>query len=200
MDLTFSMITRRRAAMRYAPLLSLAASLAVCEALRKILPESVSIKWPNDVLAGERKICGIICECAGVKYIDYAVTGIGINVNSKTSDLPPVSPNRHTPTSLLIETGRSFRLPELLASVLEELDRTFALVETAQDRSALLASYRARCGTIGRAVTIVTEEGDLDCAAIGISDEGAVIAIDANGEKRTFNAADVIHARLKDKN
>jgi biotin-(acetyl-CoA carboxylase) ligase len=83
-----------------------------------------------------------------------------------------------------------------LASVLEELDRAYSLVETARGRTALLTSYAARCGTIGRAVTIVTEEGALDCVAVGISDDGAVVVQDANGKKRAFNAADVIHARL----
>ncbi|MDR0649574.1 MAG: biotin--[acetyl-CoA-carboxylase] ligase [Synergistaceae bacterium] len=199
MDLTFSVVTRRRVATKDAPLLSLAASLAVCEALRKFLPESVSIKWPNDVLSGERKICGILCECAGADYIDYAVTGIGINVNSRPSDPAPLDKKRPAPTSLLALTGRSFDLPELLASVLEELDRAFALVETASGRAELLVSYRARCGTIGRAVTIITEDGDLDCVAVGISDEGAIVVLDADGEKKAFNAADVIHARLKDR-
>jgi BirA family biotin operon repressor/biotin-[acetyl-CoA-carboxylase] ligase len=197
MDLTFSVITRRRVAMRDAPLLSLAASLAVFEALREFIPKSVSIKWPNDILAGERKICGIICECSGAEYIDYAVTGIGINVNSRPDDTAREDKNRPAPTSLLTEAGRPFNLPELLASTLKELDKTSALAETAQGRAALLESYRARCGTIGRTVTIVTEDGGWDCVAVGISDEGAIVALDANGEKRAFNAADVIHARQK---
>ncbi|MDR1020284.1 MAG: biotin--[acetyl-CoA-carboxylase] ligase [Synergistaceae bacterium] len=197
MDLTFSVITRRRVAAKDAPLLSLAASLAVCEALRKPLPESVSIKWPNDILAGERKICGIICECSGAEYIDYAVTGIGINVNSRPEDPAQEDKKSPAPTSLLAETGRTFGLPELLASVLGELDRAYALAETARGRAALLTSYRTRCGTIGRAVTIVTEDGNLDCVAVGISDDGAVVVQDADGKKRAFNAADVIHARLK---
>jgi BirA family biotin operon repressor/biotin-[acetyl-CoA-carboxylase] ligase len=202
MDLTFSVITRRRVAAKDAPLFSLAASLAVCEALRIHLPESVSIKWPNDVLAGERKICGIICECAGAEYIDYAVTGIGINVNSRHEEPAPGDkkiPQKPAPTSLSTETGRSFGLPELLALVLEELDEACSLVESAQGRAALIESYKARCGTIGRAVTIVTDEGGLECAAVGISDDGAIIVLDSSGKKRTFNAADVIHARLKDK-
>jgi BirA family biotin operon repressor/biotin-[acetyl-CoA-carboxylase] ligase len=209
-DLTFSVIMRRNIAMKDAPLLSLASALAVSNALRKALPDAdVSIKWPNDILIGERKICGIICECAGTERLDYAVAGIGINANRAAEELilnppQPPGPQKTAPTSLLAESGRVFDLPELLALVLEELDKASALTETPGGRIDLLESYRARCGTIGRAVTIITDEGNFDCVAVGITDEGAIAVSGIDGGagkkgKKIFNAADVVHARLKER-
>jgi BirA family biotin operon repressor/biotin-[acetyl-CoA-carboxylase] ligase len=213
-DLTFSVIMRRDIAMKDAPLLSLAAALAVSNALKKALPDAdVSIKWPNDILIGERKICGIICECAGTERLDYAAAGIGINVNRTEEELvlnpsQPPDPKKPAPTSLLAESGRTFDLPfdlpELLALVLEELDKASALTETPKGRAELLESYRAGCGTIGRAVTIITDEGDFECIAVGITDEGAIAVsgidgAEGKGEKKIFSAADVVHARQKER-
>ncbi|MDR0616112.1 MAG: biotin--[acetyl-CoA-carboxylase] ligase [Synergistaceae bacterium] len=200
-DLTFSVIIRRDMPIKDAPLLSLAVALAVSRAIRKALPAAdVSIKWPNDVLIGDRKVCGIICECAGTERLGYAVAGIGINVNRTKEELISCAPQKPVPTSLSAESGRFFDLPELLALVLEELDEASALIESPEGRERLLDSYRAECGTIGRAVTIITEDGNFDCVAYGITDEGAIAVRGIDGGtgkmlKKVFHAADVVHAR-----
>jgi BirA family biotin operon repressor/biotin-[acetyl-CoA-carboxylase] ligase len=210
-DLTFSMITRPDVATTHAPLLSLAAALAVSRALKKTAPQSserISIKWPNDVLFGEKKVCGIICECAGAEKLDYAVLGIGVNVNRTIEELtspdlskPPASsgsPKGHEPTSLLAEAGRPFDLPKVLASVITELDRLQALVVTDNGRAWLLDEYRRDCRTIGRLVKIMTDSGDFEGVAIGVSDDGAIIieSVDGKKERKEFNAGDVLHARI----
>ncbi|MCL2684494.1 MAG: biotin--[acetyl-CoA-carboxylase] ligase, partial [Synergistaceae bacterium] len=95
-DLTFSVILRPGIDAGHAHLLNMAASLAVSQALEKIfggVPGSrrnpIGIKWPNDVMAGGKKICGILCEtaCEGER-IDYAVLGVGVNVNGSSCDMP----------------------------------------------------------------------------------------------------------------
>ena len=82
-----------------------------------------TVKWPNDLYAGDRKICGMLIE-TGLSdgHLAWAVAGIGLNVNQRTFD--PSLPN---PTSLALETGRAFRieaeLPALLHGILARCDR-----------------------------------------------------------------------------
>jgi BirA family biotin operon repressor/biotin-[acetyl-CoA-carboxylase] ligase len=191
-DLSFSAIIRLDAAAKNAPLLSLAAAVAVVSALKKVFSggaDRISIKWPNDILADGKKICGIICECAGTgEKLDYAVVGIGINVNRLEDELPG-----QWATSLRVLRGRPLDLPELLASILSELDRTAPLIASSGGRLGLLGEYRATCGTTGRVVRIKTDEEDFEGTAVGISDDGSII-VDRNGLKISLNAADVVHA------
>jgi BirA family biotin operon repressor/biotin-[acetyl-CoA-carboxylase] ligase len=212
-DLTFSLVMRPPAAVKDAPLFSLAAALAVSRAVGKILrtAERVSIKWPNDVMIGEKKVCGIICDCAGAERLDYVVIGIGINVNRAEDELAvdtlnpgpaetangQSAPRKSPPTSLLAESGRTFSLPELLVSVLGELEEAAGLLATGEGRAQTLGSYRKACSAIGRAVTIFTDDGKFEGIAAGISDEGAIMLDTSRGERMAFNAGDVVHARLK---
>ena len=105
-DLTFSAVWRPALEAVFSPLLNLAAALSMRAVLKKIFADGhpkIGVKWPNDVLADGKKICGIICEsaCAG-NLLDYAVIGIGLNVNSKREDMPePDSPDMPRATSVL---------------------------------------------------------------------------------------------------
>jgi BirA family biotin operon repressor/biotin-[acetyl-CoA-carboxylase] ligase len=192
-DLTFSAILRPGIRASDAPLINLTASLAVASALKKIFGPGpggpVSIKWPNDVLAGDKKICGMICECSAAGgALDYAVLGVGVNANRAAGDMPGA-------TSILAETGRGIDLPRLLAAVLTELDEFVPKLETGDGLNGMLEMYRGWCSTIGRDVLVTSDDGEFSGRAVGITDRGAVAVEGADGERRVFDAADVIHAR-----
>ena len=198
-DLTFSLLLRPDMPTSYAPMLNIAASTAVCRALKNLSPtleERTAIKWPNDLLVGGRKICGIICEGSGsAEKLDYAILGIGINVNGRESGLPETgSPDRPNPTSLRAELGREINLPVLLAAVLNELDRTCPLVVCEAGRAELISVYRPLCCTLGEAVRIITDGGEQTGRAVDITPSGALV-IDAEGVRTTFDVGDVVHAR-----
>ena len=199
-DLMFSVLLRPTAAMQYAPLLNLAAALAVARALGAFpeIADRAAIKWPNDVLIGDRKMCGIICETAGgVSGWQYAVLGIGINCNRVEAELPKLdSPDRPPSTSLRIETGRTVDLPRLLADVLTALDETSGMIACDSGRASLVAAYRARCCTLERQVRIVTDEGDFEGIGAEITPQGALVVQGAS-ERRVFDVGDVVHARLR---
>lgn len=203
-DLTFSIVVRPDVELEHASLLNFSAAVAVAcmiEDLGEMFGERTGIKWPNDVLIGERKICGIICESAGraenAQMLSYAVLGIGVNANRTEDELPDTdSPDRPGGTSLRVESGRTFDLPELLGRLLVHLDRTTGLVATLGGRSCLIDEYKARCFTMDRPVRIVTDEGDFHGIAVDISDDGALI-VKNETERKVFHVADVVHARLK---
>ena len=82
------------------------ASLAVLRSIEKTTGLKCQLKWPNDVLINNKKVCGILLESqAAPDSVDYAIIGIGINVNMKLSDYPEISA---IATSLADETGKKY--------------------------------------------------------------------------------------------
>jgi len=127
-----SVLLRPRLAPADALWLSLAAGLAVHDAVERVTSIEADLRWPNDLLFGGRKFCGILSEMnAEVTRIRHMVIGIGININQR--EFPPEL--RDLATSLHIETGREWPRQELLAALLESLDREVNAL-TAPDSAA----------------------------------------------------------------
>jgi BirA family biotin operon repressor/biotin-[acetyl-CoA-carboxylase] ligase len=118
-----SVLLRPRLAPADALWLSLAAGLAVREAVKQVTSLEADLRWPNDLLFGSRKFCGILTEMnAEVTRVRHLVIGIGINVHQ------PRFPDelRELATSLHIETGRDWPRQELLTTLLQSLEREIA--------------------------------------------------------------------------
>lgn len=163
------------------PLLTLLTGLAVEAALREI-GLSPSLKWPNDVMIGERKIAGIKIDLAQTDDGSAAVIGIGLNATLTTAELPVP-----TATSLLLSGADTSDR----TVVLRRLLRNFVALYTHWNRDGLLASYRSRCSTIGRHVRVELP-GDQSIT-------GTAREIDSRGQLIVDGAAvasgDVIHVR-----
>ncbi len=117
-----SVVLRPNLAPADALLLSLLAGLAVHEAVQQTTGLHPDLRWPNDVLLGEKKFCGILTEMnAEVTRVRYVVLGIGINVNqtSFSAELEPIA------TSLRLESGRAWSRVELAAALLKSLDSAY---------------------------------------------------------------------------
>lgn len=121
--------------------LSLAAGLAVHNAIRTVTSLEPDLRWPNDLLFGPRKFCGILTELnAEVIRVRHAVIGIGINVHQPQfpEDLQPIA------TSLFIETGRNWPRQDLLLALLQSLDSELAALTAPADLQAAAQSIRSR--------------------------------------------------------
>ena len=106
----------------HAPMLTLVAGLAARDAAAEDLDAAPDIRWPNDLLVGGRKFCGILTEMrAEPDRTHYAVVGIGINVNQ--TKMPPVLAN--IATSIRMETGKSHSRLELLVRLLRHFDHYY---------------------------------------------------------------------------
>jgi len=117
-----SIILRPELAPQQAPLLTLVAGLAARDAVVQVTGLAVDLRWPNDLLAGGRKFCGILTEMqAEAQRIHYVVVGIGVNVNHAKlpAELEPIA------TSLRLATGRAVSRLELLAGLLAAFDRYY---------------------------------------------------------------------------
>ena len=120
--------------------LTLAAGLAVRAAIAQVDPSlSVDLKWPNDLLIGEKKVCGILAEMnAEVTRVRHIVVGIGINVNQKS--FPKELEGEAT--SLRMETGSERSRVELAAALLKSLDREYRhLLEAPDARQSILRRF-----------------------------------------------------------
>lgn len=146
--------------------------LAVAKALREQTDLDAVLKWPNDVLIGERKVAGLLAEA-----VDGAVVlGVGINVTTRPEELPD-----ERATSLAQEGARTTDRDTLLRAVLRAMSFTVA------DRAA----YREACSTLGRAVRVHVPGGGVV--------EGTAEAVDEHGrlvvDGTPYAAGDVVHLR-----
>jgi BirA family biotin operon repressor/biotin-[acetyl-CoA-carboxylase] ligase len=140
--------------------LSLASGLAVHNAIRTVTSLQPDLRWPNDLLFGRKKFCGILTELnAEVTRVRHAVIGIGINVHQ------PQFPEelRATATSLFVETGRNWPRQDLLLALLRSLDSELAALTAPADLQAAAQSIRTRLersSTWIRGKQVRVDEGD----------------------------------------
>jgi BirA family transcriptional regulator, biotin operon repressor / biotin---[acetyl-CoA-carboxylase] ligase len=155
------------------PLLPLAAGLAAMEAIRVASGLAADLRWPNDLLLGERKAGGILAEAQTENRLDagvlsYAVVGIGINVHQSH-----FAPDLATPaTSLDLETGRTINRQELLMALLESLEREArALLDSAEAKRIPQRVEAASTWVRGRRVEV---HGPQACAGVteGLDENG----------------------------
>lgn len=169
------------------PWLSPLLGLAVSRGVRRVSVLEVVLKWPNDVLIGDRKLSGLLAERILTGEGAAVVLGFGINVTADASELPVP-----TATSLLLE-GAPTEATELLIAVLTELAELWRSWLDDADRVA--AAYRDECGTIGRRVRVVLgPDSEFVGRAVGVDGHGS-LQVEGPGGVRTFAAGDVVHLR-----
>jgi BirA family biotin operon repressor/biotin-[acetyl-CoA-carboxylase] ligase len=160
------------------PLLPLAAGLAAVEAIRSASGLAADLRWPNDLLIGERKTGGILVESKTEEGIlSFAVVGIGINVHQGIFDSDLATPA----TSLDLESGHPTSRSSLLIALLESLEReaqTLVNIDTAQ--TILARVERASTWVRGRQVEV---HGPQACTGVtdGLSENGFLLVKTAGG-------------------
>jgi BirA family biotin operon repressor/biotin-[acetyl-CoA-carboxylase] ligase len=166
-----SVILRPQLPPSEALIISLAAALAVRAAVAEIAPQLLAdLKWPNDLLLGGRKFCGILTEMTSeATRVRYLVVGIGINVNQ----LRFPAALSEIATSLRIETRAEWSRVELCTALLKSLDQEYRnLVEDSHARSAILRRFEAASSSVrGRQVSIA-EDGGLAGVTEGLDERG----------------------------
>ncbi|MFL6216391.1 MAG: biotin--[acetyl-CoA-carboxylase] ligase [Blastocatellia bacterium] len=170
-----------------ATLITLAAAVAVAETLAVDYAVAVDIKWPNDVHARERKICGILVESAIEKSkLTYAVLGVGVNLGQR--EFPAELQN--IATSLLIESGRRVMPDEFAASLLVRLERWYRVA--LRQPAAIIAEWQAR-SSYANGCAVRVENGDRCIEGItrGLAPSGALIVETADGTRCEVVAGEV---------
>jgi BirA family biotin operon repressor/biotin-[acetyl-CoA-carboxylase] ligase len=177
-----------------APMLTLAAGLALAEATRSATALDVGCKWPNDLVVGDRKLAGVLAE-ASVEggRLDHMVIGAGLNLSQRPEDFPPEL--RGAATSVAVEGGT----PDAAAILRSYLVR---LRELYGDGGAGLADrtrglYVERCVTLGRTVSATVADGvEIVGTAEGLTEAGELVVADARSRVRhVIGSGEVTHLR-----
>ena len=170
-----------------APCITLAAGLAVCRALNELYSCGAKIKWPNDIIIGRKKLCGILTEMSVEdNSLSYAVLGIGINVNNR--EFPPEVSGKAT--SLLIETGRQLERNLIIARVADVLEKVYDdFIMCGFD--SIKDEYISLCATIGREVSANLGGQAVSGLAADILSDGALLVLTKEGEKVRVSTGEV---------
>ena len=183
-SLLMSIVLRPCIPPNLAPQLSLVAAVAVVDALGAA-GVTATIRWPNDVMGAERKICGMLPEAATTRRgtLEHVILGIGLNVNQR--DFPEAI--RELATSMMIETGRAHAVEEVLEAVLAALDGWYARFLEG-GLGALRPAWLGRAKGIGHRTRAVDgREG----VAVGLADDGALLLRTDSGETVRVVAGEV---------
>jgi BirA family biotin operon repressor/biotin-[acetyl-CoA-carboxylase] ligase len=179
----------------------LIAGLATARAVQTSAALQPSVKWPNDILVGTRKLGGTLCESTGLGSAHpFVVVGIGLNVNLLEHEFP--DDLRELATSMAIEADRPFDRAAVLAALLLELETRCDAFLAGQHRD-LMNEYVLRCSTVGRQVCIDLAHGErVEGYADSISPDGSLRVVQGGRSSRpgggsTVNvrAGDVTHVR-----
>ena len=188
-NLTFSVLLNEELDKINVTLINFAASLSVGNALENLYQLNVNLKWPNDVLVGNKKIAGILTETVSKSNrVEKAVVGIGINVNQ------PVFPEKFQiiPTSVKIELKREVSRERLLSEILNLFEENLTLLR--YNPTEVLDSWRNKCKMIGSRVKVTQGEDVVVGKFIDIDENGTLILL-RNGNEEKINYGDVVTLR-----
>ena len=197
--LTFSLLIRPDVPPARRGWLPLLAGVAVAAAVTTVTGVPARLKWPNDVLAGEAKLAGILAEAAG----DAIVVGIGLNVSTEPAELSRLpagpGPGALPATSLRAAGATALNREKILLTILAGFERWYRAWRQAggdPDRSGLRPEYDSRSATIGRTVRAELPGGQaLSGPAAGVDSDGRLLVRVSSGAEVPVAAADVVHLR-----
>ncbi len=185
-SLTFSVVLRPGIGAEALNLLPLLAGVAVAEAIREVAGVDVECKWPNDLLIGGKKVCGILLEGAlRDDGLEFVVAGFGINVNQ--SEFPQELSGKAT--SLRLMCGREFRREDLLRAVLQHFERLYRSGRNDQFAS-IPRLWAAHSRMLGKPLEVQSNESTLAGVALRIAPDGGLVISTGAGEQ-TLYAGDV---------
>ena len=185
--LYFSTLLRPRIPPDQWPLITLMAALAVGDALSDACDVNTDIKWPNDLLSGERKICGILAESVDTPTGRAVIVGIGINL---TADAYPAE-LADVATSVADTSGRVPERETLLAALLRALSRWYSLLHEIDGPPKIVAAWTSRSSyASGKPVQVANGDEVWQGITRGVEPDGALLLETTDG-MRLVRAGDV---------
>ncbi len=171
--------------------LTMLCALAATDAIYAVTGISVGIKWPNDLMAGGKKLAGVLTELSVLgDSLDWVIVGMGLNVNVDFSTLPPIDGQSlaETATSLQSITGKPVSRAALLKAYLLQVEARYAAIRAGESP---VEEWRSRLETLGQTVSVQTPEKRISGLAEGVSPEGALLVRTDAGMVETVLAGDV---------
>lgn len=178
--LYFTIILRPRVEMRDLPMVTMAVGVAVADALQMFAGVSVDLRWPNDVMVGERKLVGILAQW----HAGAVLAGIGLNVSQ--SEFPDDVKN--IATSLARETDRTHNKQVLLKAIAASVETHVEILETSGVTAILRLFANASSYVSGKRVKVELPGGDVTGTTAGLTPDGFLLLRKDDGEEITITA------------
>ncbi|MGQ0805442.1 MAG: biotin--[acetyl-CoA-carboxylase] ligase [Actinomycetota bacterium] len=180
-SLLVSVLLRPSLAPDRTQLVSIAAGLAMADAVERVAGFAPALKWPNDLLADDKKLAGLLAEADG----DAVVVGVGVNVEWHDFPLEVAD----TATACNLVAGRAVERDAILDAFLD------GVAMRRENLERVLPEYRNRLATLGRRVRVETGTGALTGTAVDVGETGELL-LDRDGDSRVaVHAGDVVHLR-----
>ena len=171
-----------------ASMLTLVIGLSVTQAIRSNLGLQAQIKWPNDVVLNGKKLVGILTEMsAQMNYIEYLVTGIGINANLR--EFPEELADKAT--SLYLESGHPFDRAEVTGLVMKHFEENYEKFVETEDLSGLKPDYEKLLANLNQPVRVLDQNDPYEGIARGINAGGELLVERADGTVEEVNSGEV---------
>lgn len=184
-NIYYSLVLRIEGGMRQLEGLSLVVGLAVLQTLRESGIQNAGLKWPNDLLVGQKKIAGILLELVGDPAdVCHVVLGIGINVNMQSADEVD-----QLWTSMKLESGRSFDRNTLVAFLGETL-QSYLNRHKVGGFTAIQSEWEQNHLWQGRAVSLTAGANQIEGEVLGIDSQGA-LRLKVGGVEKVFSGGEL---------
>ena len=176
-----------------ASMLTLVMAYAVVQAICDVTNLSCLIKWPNDIVINQKKVCGILTEMSVGKVsiesvsIENVVIGVGINVNQQ--DFPQEL--AEIATSLALETGDSVERERLIAKTIKYFEDAYEMFYKEQSLAFMQKQYNELLANCNREVVVLEPRGNYEGVAEGIDENGQLLVRKPNGELIKVYAGEV---------
>ncbi|CAN5868673.1 N/A [soil metagenome] len=195
--LYFSVVLRPRIDQSSWTLITLAAAVAVHEALLEACSLKTDIKWPNDILSSNRKLCGILAETVDTTKGRALVLGIGINLTSSSFPLEV----HEIATSVQLETGKVPELEIVLRSLMMAIERHYEMLRSVRGGEQILREWSVRSSYAnGKRIRIANGQEAVEGTTRGLERDGALRVETAEGDIRIVRAGDVTELRTLEGN
>lgn len=173
----------------YVPRITQVAAAAVNKAFSDLGIEN-KIKWSNDIIVNNKKVCGILTEMnAEMNRVNFVVVGIGINVNLDIDEIP--KDLRFKATSLKIEKGIEISRKKVVSSILNTFELLYNDFVQNNDLSKSISICRENSILIGKEVKIIERANEYYAKVTGLSDEGYLIVINNEGETKELLSGEI---------
>jgi len=163
------------------------AAISVVKAIEEVFHVESKIKWPNDIILNNKKVCGILTEMSSeIDKINYVIIGIGVNVNC--DNFPEELKGKAT--SLYLETNSKVDRKKLTASILNNLEFYYnAYLQKGFEYIRPICIEKSI--TIGRQIKVIANEGEIEGKAVTIDNNGSLVVETKEGKRLSIMSGDV---------
>jgi BirA family biotin operon repressor/biotin-[acetyl-CoA-carboxylase] ligase len=184
-----SLILKPKVLPSQASMLTLLSAVSICEAIKDIADLDVHIKWPNDILLGNKKLGGILTELnAEMDKINFVIIGIGLNVNNDKKTLI------NGATSLREHKNEQINRVSLIQAILRKIEENYILLHK-KGAHPVIEKWREHSITLGRRVKVYCQKEHIEGEAFDIDKDGGLLVRKDSGVTEKVMAGDVVHCR-----